>query len=246
MRLPCTTDEPHGPRARSIEVHGLLLCGLDRAVQCQPQIIIGIHAEERAVSVSLEEIARPLAIASSDDAGDHGFRTLESARSLKLLEVLVQDHLEPDRRHVLLPNCSQADCAYAGWMQACSMSLVIVSALNLRDLSLCERRGNRCARLIPGDRLARRFRVVSALSAIGRCSRMIVLTGMGQPEYDPTVRPGGHPIKQNPGYCAVHPRIAFCGELPPLQQLHVVVPPYLLPSQRETTRGRLGPAEYGG
>src|SRR5215467_1144 len=104
MRLPRATDEPHGPRAGPVAAHGLLLCSLDRAVQCQAQIIVGIHAQKRAISMALEEIARPFAIASSYDAGDHGFCTLEPPRSFKLLKALIEDRLEPDRRHVLPPN----------------------------------------------------------------------------------------------------------------------------------------------
>src|SRR5215470_6779927 len=132
VRLPRATDEPHGPRAGPVEAHGLLLCSLDRAVQCQTQIIIGVHAQEGAISMALEEIARPFATASSYDAGDHGFRTLEPPRSFKLLKALIEDRLEPDRRHVLLPTLP-GGLRLAGWTQTCSMSLVIVPRLNSGD-----------------------------------------------------------------------------------------------------------------
>src|SRR5262249_2020369 len=142
-----------------------------------------IHAQERAIPVAFEEIARPFAITSSYDAGDHGFRTLEPPRSLKLLKVFVEDRLEPDRRHVLLPT-SEADCTMQfgskpsqSWTQACSMSLVIVPRLNSGDPIPSGRRGIRRVRLIPGNRLPRRFGV----------------------ECDPTVQRGVAPIKQKPG-----------------------------------------------
>ena len=44
------------------------------------------------------------------------------------------------------------------------------------------------------------------------------------------------PIKQNLEFSTGQLRIAFCGKLPPLQRLHFVDHPYLLPSQRDDRR----------
>src|SRR5215468_10725232 len=76
------------------------------------------------------------------------------------------------------------------------------------------------------------------LRSPGTCSRAWVNLNM-------TRRSDREHLSSKTRDCAVHPPIAFCGELPPFQQLHAVAPPYLLPSQRETP-GRLGAAEYGG
>src|SRR5215472_2914951 len=99
MGRPGAADEPHGAGAGAVQRRSLFLSFNDLRPQRHPQVAVGIHAQERPALFPFDEIARAMAGACANHAGDHSLLSLKAAAPLHLLQARREYARQPIDRH---------------------------------------------------------------------------------------------------------------------------------------------------